>query len=214
MSTASLHTRRRSTERFHGFPPLAAPGDDGRYRARRRTQRRRPGGTGEISYRAPLAALLAASALVFAGCTASPSAPPGPEATSGIFDPPPADDRDVDVDAEVPEECLTVSVGWYPGVDIANVENLPGAWPQPPDGSTLCSTAGGAGIETAAYASPLSIDEIFAHYESQLGGSYTTSRTTGAENGTGYETLDGEVDGIGFQIRRNDGGFTVAFAQS
>ncbi|GAA2250222.1 hypothetical protein N1031_19945 [Herbiconiux moechotypicola] len=113
---------------------------------------------------------------------------------------------------DVPEECLAVSVTSWPGADLADVESIPASWPQPPSGSVLCSTGGGGSTETAAYASPLAIDEILAHYESSLGSEYSFERFSGEENGTGYDSLDGSGPGVGFQVRENDGGFTLVFA--
>lgn len=159
---------------------------------------------------AALAAVLLAS-IALAGC--SGDAP----ASDRIDDPAGTVEEDfdtpVDVDVEgMPPECAVVSVGWYPGIDISNVENMPADWPAPPEDSTLCATSSGGSIQTAAYASPLSIDEVLAFYEAALPAGFTAAQVSGEENGTGYESLEGNGPGIAFQVRENDGGFTLAFA--
>lgn len=116
-------------------------------------------------------------------------------------------------DEQIPAECVTVAIGWHPGVDIADVEAMPGDWPEPPKGSTLCSTSGGDSVETAAYASDLPIEDVFAHYESALPDGYGSAHVSGADTGTGYPSLDGSGPGIAFEIRQNDGGFTLVFAR-
>ncbi len=161
-----------------------------------------------------LLAVMAAASLALTGCQASAvpttddrvvvdGGGAGAEAESPGGD---------DFAEEMPKECESVSIGWYPGVDIADVSLMPDAWPAPPADSTLCSTSGGGSSETAAYASSLSIDEVFAHSESQFPADVAPQRFTGEENGTGYETLDGQFGDVGFQIRRNDGGFTLVFS--
>jgi hypothetical protein len=112
----------------------------------------------------------------------------------------------------MPPECAAVTAGWYPGIDIENVDHMPAGWPAPPEGSTLCSTLSGASIETAVYASTRGLEEIFAYYEDALPAGYNAMKTSGDDNGTGYAALDGNGGGTVFQVRENDGGFTLAFA--
>lgn len=158
---------------------------------------------------ASAAVVLAVIALV--GCSPEGSRPEEPVDPAGIVE----EEFDTHVDADVegmPPECAVVAVGWYPGIDISNVENLPADWPPAPRDSVLCATRGGGSIHTAAYASPLSIDEVFAFYEAALPAGFTAEHVSGEENGTGYESLEGNGPGIAFQVRENDGGFTLAFA--
>lgn len=149
-------------------------------------------------------ALLGASAVLgLSGCSFTVDAG-GPMDGPGIAaeDPGPID---------IPAECDGVGVGWYPGVDIANVESQPQDWPAPPAESTLCSTAGGGNTETATYANAAPFDAIVAHYADALPAGYTGEQSTGEENGTGYATLDGAGSGVRFQVRETEGGFTLVF---
>jgi len=158
-----------------------------------------------------LASLVVTAALSLVACGAADAPTSESPATSDTgSDQSTRDSHDIGM----PEECTRVSAGWLPGADIADVEALPADWPAPPDGSTLCMTLSGGSTETAAYASPLPIEDVFAHYEANLPPGLTVARSTGEENGTGYDTLDGEGAGISFQIRRNDGGFTLVVAGS
>jgi len=162
--------------------------------------------------RSALVAVTVAGALALVGCQAVDSAVPGSSGDRGVVGAADgAQDPVADVAGDMPEECVEVTIGWYPGVDIADVDLMPADWPAPPSGSTLCSTSTGGSIQTASYASPLSIDDVFAHYEAGLPDAYTTVRLSGEETGTGYESLEGENGEVGFEIRRNDGGFTLAF---
>lgn len=164
--------------------------------------------------RTALAAVCAAAALALGGCSFSlgTSLDQGADA---------ADEPDRTVedltddladDAGVPEECLAVSIASFPGADLADVAALPADWPEPPAGSILCATSDGGTTETAAYAASVAFDRVVAHYESSLPAAYETVRLSGEENGTGYASLDGVGPGVGFQIRENDGGFTLVFA--
>jgi hypothetical protein len=112
----------------------------------------------------------------------------------------------------VPEECAAAFLGAVVPADLADVEAHPADWPEPPAGSTLCVTGGGGSVETASYAATAGIDEVLAHYESALPASYERFRVSGEENGTGYESLDGQGGDVAFQIRETDGGFIIAFA--
>lgn len=112
----------------------------------------------------------------------------------------------------VPEECAEAFPLAYEPADIAMIESLPADWPAPPGGATLCMTSEtmDGSSETASYATESPIDDVFAHYEAQLSG-YDVFRSDGAENGTGYATLDGTNGDIAFQVREADGGFILVF---
>jgi len=150
-----------------------------------------------------------AAALLLAGCQAAPVGGIEPAAPDhGSIDEP-----IVDVDSEIPEECIDVAVGWYPGVSIDSLETVPAGWPAPPADAILCSTSSGGTIETASYATSLAFDELAAHYLADLPSEYTAAVISGDENGTGYDTVDGNGPGIAFQISERDGGFRLAFAR-
>ena len=155
------------------------------------------------------ALVLTAGALT--GCASEDADSDTPADPAGIQEEAFDDPTDIAVDGQ-PPECVAVSVGWYPGVDIASLDNSPSDWPAPPEGSTLCSTSSGGSIETASYASALGIDEILAYFKDELPSSYSAEVTSGEDNGTGYESLDGNGPGVAFQVRENDGVFTLAFA--
>lgn len=159
---------------------------------------------------AALAAVVLA-VIALAGCAPEGPAPEEPDDPAGIIEEQFDEPTDLDVEG-MPPECAVVSVGWYPGVDISNIENMPADWPAPPEGSTLCSTQSGGSIQTAAYASPQEFAEIAAFYQEALPAGFTAETVSGADNGTGYDSLDGNGPGIAFQVRENDGGFTLAFA--
>ncbi|WP_164861749.1 hypothetical protein, partial [Microbacterium sp. CPCC 204701] len=112
----------------------------------------------------------------------------------------------------VPEECAQAFPLAYAPADIAMIESLPVDWPAPPAGAILCVTSEtvGGSSETASYATETPIGDVLAHYEAQLPG-YDLDRSDGAENGTGYATLDGTNGDIAFQVRETDGGFILAF---
>ncbi|WP_308797330.1 hypothetical protein [Agromyces silvae] len=160
-----------------------------------------------------IAALAAAFAL--AGCTggAGDVDPAGIEEAESYVEDGALDEAIEDREAlGVPEECAAAYLGAVVPADIADVEAIPADWPEPPAGSTLCVTGGGGSVETASYAATAGIDEVIAHYESALPASYERFRVSGEENGTGYESLDGQGADVAFQIRESDGGFVIAFA--
>lgn len=165
-----------------------------------------------------LLALGVAAALALTGCAGGAGADQG--ADPGAIEP--ADELVEDgaledalgdrEDLGVPEECAAAFVGAVGPADLADVEARPADWPEPPSGSTLCVTGGGGSVETASYASTAGIEEVLAHYESALPAAYERFRVSGEENGTGYESLDGQGAEVAFQIRESDGGFVIAFA--
>lgn len=161
-----------------------------------------------------VAAAAVAGLLLLAGCGGGERIDvEGELDTPGLAVDVPADDVPDEFD-EAPEECADAYPQAYLAADIADVEVMPVDWPEPPAGSTLCITSDtvGGGVEAASYANELVIDEILAHYESALSGSYELTRTGGDETGTGYDTLDGVRDDLSFQIREHDGGFVIVFA--
>ena len=152
------------------------------------------------------------AALTLTGCVGGAEpVPEEPTTAAGILEGDVGEQTELG-DEEMPQECATVSVGWYPGVDVASLGNMPGDWPAPPAESTLCSTVSGSSIETAAYASPLGIDDVFAFYEAALPAAYESERLDGDDTGTGYASLTANGPGLAFEVRENDGGFTLAFA--
>ncbi|OUZ11703.1 hypothetical protein BHE97_04135 [Aeromicrobium sp. PE09-221] len=112
---------------------------------------------------------------------------------------------------EVPAECREAYAYAAAGGSLDDIEALPDGWPAAPGGSTLCVTADGGSVETASYVTAAPIEEVLAYYERELAGDYEVVRVDGAENGTGYDSLDGSGEAIGFQIRESDGGFVIAF---
>ncbi|WP_435528014.1 hypothetical protein [Microbacterium aurantiacum] len=53
---------------------------------------------------------------------------------------------------------------------------------------------------------------MLAFYEAALPAGFTAEHVSGEKNGTGYGSLEGDGPGIAFQVRENDGGFTLASA--
>lgn len=111
----------------------------------------------------------------------------------------------------VPPECAEV-YPWAPGpVDLTTLTLLPEDWPQPPEGSTLCTVNTGGVTEMAAYVVDLPAEKILDYYESKLE-RYDLTRSTGEENGTGYAALEGaDGDALTVQIREAERGFLLAF---
>jgi len=149
-----------------------------------------------------------ALALALAGCSgASADAHP---ATSDLVDDP-VSTADTERLGDVPQECIDAMPYVLTPADIAAIAQLPEFWPEEPVGATLCATSTGGDVETASFVTDAPIEEVLAHYEAALSGQ-ETFRVSGEENGTGYESLTGSVDGIGFQVQERDAGFTLAFA--
>lgn len=109
----------------------------------------------------------------------------------------------------VPEECSDYLFAVAPA-ELGEVELMPADWPAPPEGSVLCVTSTGGSTETASYALDTPITEVLDYYESVLTAD-GMFRADGAENGTGYATLDGATAEVQFQVRESDGGFVLAF---
>lgn len=148
--------------------------------------------------------------LALSGCASSAGTSP---AVSDLYD------GDVEVSMPlpderapgVPDECFE-HYPWATGpASFDALELTPDGWPEPPQGSTLCTTNSGGAAETAIYVTTQPADEVLAHYEAALG-AYEHTRITGAENGTGYDSLDGSDGGaFNFQIREAEGGFQITF---
>lgn len=164
--------------------------------------------------RAPrLLALAALAALALTGCAAAAPDDAVAEDVAAQDAIEPAEGEELV--ADVPEECREAFPTAGQPADLADVDLLPADWPAPPAGATLCltmDTVGGTS-ESASYAADLAIDDVFAHYESALSG-YDMFRADGAENGTGYATLDGVGADVDFQIRESNGGFVLLFVRS
>lgn len=155
------------------------------------------------------AGFAAATLAALVGCAAAGDGADGLDAAD---DPVPLSD---DAYADVPEGCRENYPFAALPADIADVGLQPVDWPAPPADATLCLTTDtvGGSIESAAYATNAAIDDVLAHYESALA-AYDVFRTSGADNGTGYETLDGTAGDVEFQIRESDGGFLLVFGLS
>jgi hypothetical protein len=109
---------------------------------------------------------------------------------------------------DVPEECRAAFPLTFGGGDLAAVELLPGEWPDPPAGATLCGTGGtGGDQEYVEYAVDLGPEEVLAHYEGALPGAYAPART---ETGRG-PALTGVADGVTFLVEPRDGGLQLVF---
>lgn len=131
-----------------------------------------------------------------------PADGPGPTETPLPVDQPPA--------PGVPPECAE-AYPWAPGpADLATLTLLPADWPDPPGGSTLCTVNAGGVTEMAAYVTDLPVEQVLSHYESQLQ-RYQPVRTTGEENGTGYDALEGAEGALTVQVREAEHGFLLAF---
>lgn len=114
----------------------------------------------------------------------------------------------------VPDECFEV-YPWAMGpASFDSLEIVPADWPAAPAEATICTTNTGGTVETAAFVTELPAEQVFAHYESKLGG-YELARVSGDENGTGYASLDGSDGGaFTFQIREAEGGFQITLINS
>lgn len=155
--------------------------------------------------RALVVTLVAATILSLTGCGSSEEAgadlPDLPEATAPG-----------DAPAEALPQCKAAYPTAFSTPDIADVAMLPGSWPAPPPGSTLCQTSEtlGGSREQIDYASELAPEEVFAAYEAALDPSYGVARQ---ESGLGDEVLVGAADGLDFQISAAEGKFSIALAK-
>ena len=150
--------------------------------------------------RARLLASLAGSAvLALAGCGGQDDATP-----VGA-----ADQQQAQVDSGIPEACLDAYPAAFTAPDLADATLLPGDWPEPPTGATLCQTTGTAdgAVETADYATDAPAAEVLDAYEAALS-AYDVARE---DQGLG-EQLSGTADGVLFEITTRDGAYSVTFA--
>ncbi len=118
--------------------------------------------------------------------------------------------EDLDDAAELDPLCEEAFGYADPTASLDSIEALPGSWPDAPDGAVLCLTGVGSDVQTASYATDDDIAAVLAHYTDAVPGLELVS---GEENGTGYDTLSGVVDGVGVEVRERDAGqFVLAFA--
>ncbi len=119
--------------------------------------------------------------------------------------------QDIAEDAGVPEECAEPFPLALTKPDPASVTLRPASWPEPPVDAVLCSTSAimDGGQESMDYATDASADEVLAAYEAAL----ADLGATIDDQGTGIDMVVGETDGTSFQVRPQDGGFVVFFAQ-
>lgn len=169
--------------------------------------------------RRPAAAALLVAALAFAGCAAGDAAdglsggvPSGGLETTDAGHAGMPDADGAERLGDVPPECLDAFPYLLDGADFADMD-APAGWPAAPTGATLCMTSSGD-TASASFVTELPFDEVAAHYEAALAGAYETSRATGADNGTGYASLDGWApDGAVFQVREHDAGFVLVLSR-
>lgn len=111
----------------------------------------------------------------------------------------------------VPGECLEAFPAAFGTADIADVELLPEAWPEPPVDATLCQTSSTSDdqVEVVGYATDAAPDEVLDAYEAALAGSFETTRE---DQGLG-EMLSGTAGSIGFEVTPGDGSFSLTFGQ-
>ncbi|ALJ19224.1 hypothetical protein [Microbacterium sp. No. 7] len=126
----------------------------------------------------------------------------------------PGADADVPDDrGDVPPECLAALPYLLGPADFADMD-APAGWPDAPADATLCMTASGD-VASATFVTELPFTDVAAHYERALAetvhaDTYEVYRTSGEENGTGYDALDGiGPEGVMFQVREHDAGFVL-----
>ena len=112
---------------------------------------------------------------------------------------------------DVPEECGELYPFAHEAPDLADVELLPGDFPEPPVDATLCETGGaGEGQEYAAYATSASGEEVLTAYEEALA-SYGAVR---AEDGLGNPIVNATAGDVAVQLSTKDGGFSLVFTRA
>lgn len=156
--------------------------------------------------KAGLAAVLAALALLAAGCgddDTDPAPTPGVEADGG---------GDDDTFGDVPEECKEPFPQAFGTPDLGEVTLLPDGFPDPPVEAVLCLTSETVGgqNETASYATDASEEEILAGYESALA-SYDATREA---DGVGRPIITATAGDVFLQVTPQDGGFVLAFSRA
>ncbi|MDF1478338.1 hypothetical protein PYV02_04500 [Leifsonia sp. H3M29-4] len=103
-----------------------------------------------------------------------------------------------------PAECA----GSFPfSIGPATLDDLgllPADWPAPPEGSVLCATThtNGGLTETADFVTELAPGGVLAHYTSALPARARLERTVDA-------TLVGSIGAVSFEIRPDEGRFTI-----
>ncbi|WP_418061894.1 hypothetical protein [Pimelobacter simplex] len=167
--------------------------------------------------RTALAAVLAALALLAAGCgddDTDPTPTPGVEADGGS-DGDGADGGDGDggddVAGDVPEECRGPFPQAFGTPDLGQISLLPDGFPDPPVEAVLCLTSETVGgqNETASYATDASEEEVLAGYESALA-SFGAARET---DGIGRPIVTATAGDVFLQVTPQEGGFVLAFSR-
>lgn len=108
-----------------------------------------------------------------------------------------------EVAAGAPAECagsFPFSIG---PATLDDLSLLPADWPGPPEDSVLCATThtNGGLTETADFVTALAPGEVLAHYTTTLPGR--------ARLETVDATLVGSIGAVSFQIRPDEGRFTI-----
>lgn len=160
--------------------------------------------------KAGLAAVLAALALLAAGCgddDTEPAPTPGVEADDGGG----GGGGDDDPAGDVPEECRGPFPQAFGTPDLGDISMLPDGFPDPPVTAVLCLTSETVGgqTETASYATEASEEEILAGYESALA-SYDATRE---QDGVGRPIVTATAGEVFLQVTPQEGGFVIAFAR-
>ncbi|WP_377325237.1 hypothetical protein ACFJIY_09665 [Pimelobacter simplex] len=157
--------------------------------------------------RTALAAVLAALALLAAGCgddDTEPTPTPGVEADGGS-------DGGDDAAGDVPEECRGPFPQAFGTPDLGQISLLPDGFPDPPVEAVLCLTSETVGgqNETASYATDASEEEVLAGYESALA-SFGAARET---DGIGRPIVTATAGDVFLQVTPQEGGFVLAFSR-
>ncbi len=147
--------------------------------------------------------------------TASPTevvSADGAAGTKDRDDPGPMPEEDY---GDVPSECVAAGIPSAPS-DWANVERAPEAWPDAPAGAHLCITSSTTDANIATFVSSEAWEDTLGYYEPSLAerGASDLARVRGEDTGTGYEQLEGTLDGAVFLIRESDSGFSLVFAST
>lgn len=156
--------------------------------------------------------------IVAAGCAATSDAPApdvsasdtahdGAAGTKDQEDPGPMPEEDY---GDVPAACVAAGIPSAPS-QWASVERAPANWPEAPASAALCLTSSTSDANIATFVSSEAWEDTVVYYETALAGVELT-RTSGQDTGTGYEQLEGTLEGVMFLVRESDAGFSLVFA--